>query len=611
MPESEPPIRPRPARWAILGALLWLPLAALAILAARAASPVEPDPPAQAVLHRASLLLAALALVPALALLGRAAGRPGLRGTAARAVLVLAALLPFASVYQLHFARNGPDATGFIHSDMYLYIANGRAAFLRADGFLHPNPHDPDPASPAIYFHWFTWFLGFAVERLGASPAAVFLASGALAALAVARLVWALVVARGAPPAARVPLFLALMWGAGVAALFTLAENLARGLPLWAFPARNEPFNGWWLTNWGRSLVFPTEALYHVFVAAAWLAIVRDRVAAAVAAVLVLAATHPWSGAQHLLILDLWLLVLLLRRRAPLPALAAAALGTALFGWYYAVHLPSFPQHDAIRRSHALDWSATPLAFLLAHGPAAACALLRLLHEALRRLRRLPAQWRSCDAFFLLAALVSAILSNHHHFATPHQPIHFDRGYVSTPLLLFALPTLARIADLLVRRAPAVLLCLALAIASLDNIVWLASLAGYDNVGVPLDPPRRAVLERLAQEPPGTVVLSEDANLAMVLPALTPCVPWRGYEYYTPDYERRTALSDAFFRRGDPALLDLGLDLGRDPPVAAVVALRASRPIVQSRLLERGFEVALETPSLVLYLRDTPPSRDP
>src|SRR5439155_21748675 len=79
-------------------------------------------------------------------------------------------VVPFLSIYLAHYASPLGIPTGFIHGDMPYYAANGREIFERGNGLAHPNPYDPDPHAPVIYFHWFTWVLGFAIKKIGIEP---------------------------------------------------------------------------------------------------------------------------------------------------------------------------------------------------------------------------------------------------------------------------------------------------------------------------------------------------------------------------------------------------------------------------------------------------------
>jgi hypothetical protein len=93
------------------------------------------------------------------------------------------AAAPFLSLYLAHYLLLSESATGFLLYDMPYYSAHGREVFERGNGFAHPNPYDPDPMAPAIYWHWFPWLLGFGITKLGLDPGVQFVMLGIVGAL--------------------------------------------------------------------------------------------------------------------------------------------------------------------------------------------------------------------------------------------------------------------------------------------------------------------------------------------------------------------------------------------------------------------------------------------
>src|SRR5262245_13067200 len=222
-----------------------------------------------------------------------------------RLLLALAVLLPFYTVHAAHFWLH-PDATGFIQNDQPYYVANGREVFERGNGFAHPNPYDPDPNAPVIYFHWLTWLYGGAVKFLGTDPALVPLVLGLIGGVTCSWLTLRIVECLLPEIRSVIPLFLLAMWGGGLLCLagllFAPGTIRSPSARLFAF----DPASGWWFLNWGRNLMYPTESVYHAIVAAVWLAILRGRENWALLGGALLAATHPFSGLQLLLFLGGW-----------------------------------------------------------------------------------------------------------------------------------------------------------------------------------------------------------------------------------------------------------------------------------------------------------------
>lgn len=505
-------------------------------------------------LMRLAILLAAVPIVAwADFRLGSAPRPVRLLGTLALAIW---AMIPFAVVYWMHFgARLGQaPGTGLIHWDMLCYVANGREIFERGDGVLYPNPYDDSADPPIIYFQWHLWLLGGAVVWAGIDPGLAMLGGAALAGLACSILTLKLVERLAPGRGARAPLFLLVIWGGGLLALGRIFDNLRAGSTWDDAPFAYDPFNGWWFLNWGRNLLFPTEALYHALVAGCWLAVAWGRHGIATACALALAAAHPWSGFQHLLILNVWLALCCLTTRGQRDrwTLAAAVLGLAVFCGYYLAFLPSHPQHQRIQHAFELDWTPSAATIVWGHGPAMALALARLVAEGFRKWRTGRSGLRAVDGFLLLSFAGSFLLANHHWFIKPRQPIHFDRGFVIAPLLLFSLPMLADLGRAVARWLPQTLLGVGLTIgltaSSSDNIFWIASISHYEQIGCPMPADQRVVLQYLDREAnPSQEALCQDVSLSRYLPAYTPLQSYYGHEYNQDGYEERKAQADRFF----------------------------------------------------------------
>ena len=143
---------------------------------------------------------------------------------------------------------------------------------------------------------------------------------------------------------------------------------------------------GWWFPNWGRNLILSTEAVYHVLVALAWLGALQRRWGLALGAVVVVAATHPFTGLHQLLIFGAWCGILALRERsrAAWGRLALVAVVAAGFAGYYFVFLESFAAHRLLQAGWSRGWRLPGLTILLAAGPAAAVAAWRLHRQQWR-----------------------------------------------------------------------------------------------------------------------------------------------------------------------------------------------------------------------------------
>lgn len=480
------------------------------------------------------------------------------------------AVLPFWSVYLAHVLLGPNRPTGFIILDCAYYCANGREIFERGNGLAYCNPYDPDPAAPVIYWHWLPWLLGAGTKLVGLDPGFTLCLLGAIGGLAYAYLTFRLVEA--VLPSSRylVACYLFTMWGGGLLVVTAMATNLALGRPITSFLLQHDPFDGMWFLNWGRNLILPTEAIYHALVAGAWLAVVRERLAAAVGCIAALAATHPFSGIQHLLVLGAWLAWLAVTRlRLEWPAAAHLTVFLAFCSYYFG-YLPRFPQHQDIHGRWSLEWNLSLVSLLAAGAPVFALAAARCWRDR--------HHWRPEMTFFLIAAAVSLCLAKHELFLPARQPLHFTRGYTWLPLCLLGLPLVQRGLGWalsppvhpvggLARHTGRIALTAALAgLAVLDNTTFLV-----DMWNQPADRPRDChmspaladafgFLERAGMN--GTLLVIspnddswEDYNYLSA--TYTRMTPLHGHPYLTPGYDEIVAETREWYLKGRPSpLLD-------------------------------------------------------
>ena len=468
------------------------------------------------------------------------------------------AVLPFWSVYLAHVLLGPNRPTGFIILDCAYYCANGREIFERGNGLAYCNPYDPDPAAPVIYWHWLPWLLGAGTKLVGLDPGFTLCLLGAMGGLACAYLTFRLVEAILPSSRYLVPCYLFTMWGGGLLVVAAVATNLALGRPPLTFLLQHDPFEGMWFLNWGRNLILPTEAVYHALAVGAWLAAVHDRPWVAVGCVAALAATHPFSGIQQLLVLGAWFAWRALTRlRLEWPAVAHLGVFIAFCGYYFG-YLPRFPQHQDIHGRWSLEWNLSLVSLLAAGAPVFALAAARCWRDR--------HHWRPEMTFFLIAATVSLCLAKHELFLPARQPLHFTRGYTWLPLCLLGLPVVqqgliwALSAPL---RASRIALTAALAgLAVLDNTTFLVGMWNQ-----PADRPRDCHMSPALADAFGFV---ERAGITGILLVISPnddswedynylsatytgLTPLHGHPYLTPAYDDIVAETRAWYQRGAPA----------------------------------------------------------
>jgi hypothetical protein len=460
---------------------------------------------------------------------------------------------PAAWPYVTHYVRGAGHlaGTGFIQYDMPSYMAEAREYFDHG-GLTYGNPYSPFFDTPAVYFQPQTLFLGTLWKLTGVSPGVIFMCFGAIAAICCMRV--AVSVYREVAPfdtaSARLGL-LAFAWGGGVLALTGIAANTLGGS---GSIFRFDPYHGWWILNFGRNLIYPTEAFYHALFFCVMLFLIRKRFTAALALTLLLSISHPFSGVELLLILCTWSLIeryFLENDQVPWSFFAACCGILLLHLGYYLAFLNRFPEHRLI----AEQWKIPALlqaenfipADLLVGGLAAWSA------------RRLPLA-RSFFAvphnrLFLVWFLVAFALANHEFAIRPVQPLHFDRGYIWTPLFLMGVPALLGLFDFLrtrwTRSAAAMALALTMALLLSDNILWLGAFTFRQEQGIRLTSDEQSLLGWLnAGENRGFIILSRTPRISYLAMTYTPLRSWFSHNNNTPEYQLRSGEAEAYFHDG-------------------------------------------------------------
>ncbi len=538
--------------------------------------------------------------------------------------LIVFSLLPFWAVPISHIASNPETATGFFNYELPYYVANGRAAFERGNGIFYPNPYDPALESPAIYAHWLPWILGQATAGCGFDPGDVILSLTFFASMGFAWATWSLVqhrtcsetqfsagtsrlsAARGSRHHCHLT-FLLAMWGGGLLCFAGTVTAALQSTPWLESVLQFDPGRGMWFLNWGRNALFPTEALYHTLVACCWLAEIKGQKRVANGCLLLLATTHPWSGLELLLTINLWrgIQFFNLRSRTARNQLSISSGLLLAFLFYYKIWLSSFPQHAKLQQVWELDWSLSWTSAILAYVPVfIPCAVL-----VIRKLAKSPRDHVStgssavdlpesgqqltagtADAFsrteqlLLCALFVATGLAFHDRIIKPVQPLHFTRGYVWMPMFLIGLPVITEWWKRGRRGFQKYAIMLLVSAVVADNFVFSVvhskrQLSQVD--GFHLDTEERTLLAALHGK--RGAVLLESLELNYLLPSYADARPWLGHHFNTPGFPTRKATFDRCFH------VD-GLHPEDIPDDVRVLVLRRSRDVadpVESRVWQQ------------------------
>ena len=465
-------------------------------------------------------------------------------------LLSLPAWIPLLSA-MLRARAKGQVPTAMMAYDLPYYLANGRQHFEQGFHLFYSNPY-ASYGSPAIYFQPHIFLLGL-LQWLGLSPDAslVLFAMGAVAftSIVAAKLYQEWV---GWQTAAQKLGFVCFFWGGGVLSLTGAIFGLFGHTSFTKSVVLFEPGKGWWMLNFGRNLIYPTETYYHGMFLLAILFLVRGRFGWTLAAAAVLSASHPFTGLSlGLLLVGYAALELVLKSGAASWRLLAGACAiTLLHVGYYVVFLNRFEDHRAIQAQWELDWPYMFWTFFPALYLVGILAFVPLTRW--KNLSRMLAQprMRLCLVWF---AVISA-LAHHDLVLRPRQPIHFARGYDWIALFLLATPALLTLLEklLAIRRIPLRALALAafLLVFLSDNLLWFASFtdASVQDFAFTVTRDDQDVLHWLdghAAAP--AYVASSNRSINYLTPTYTHVRSWSGHEANTPHAAERFAqTADAF-----------------------------------------------------------------
>jgi hypothetical protein len=453
--------------------------------------------------------------------------------------------------------RSGLVPTAFIQYDLPYYVANGRQHFAQGMHLTYGNPY-ASYGTPAIYFEPHIFLLGV-LQWIGLGPDLALIAFH-LAAVAFASIVGAKLYEEWvgwSTPAQKFG-FLVFFWGGGVLSLAGAAFGLFAHEKLMRALLSFDAGDGWWMFNFGRNLVYPTEAYYHGLFLLSILLLSRKRFLAAMIAAALLSASHPFTGLSLALILVLY-------SALELKLKSGAASGALLFGScaiaalhlaYYTVFLNLFADHRAIeaqwiRRDWFYGfWTFAPALYLVAIFAFGRLTRWKNLAAALAQPRN-----RLCLVWFA----VICGLTHHDVVIQPRQPIHFAHGYDWIALFLLGAPAIVAALDrlLAIRPRPAMVLAMSgfLALFLSDNLLWFATFTdpSVQWQAFALTHDQKDVLDWLSRHASAAAyVASSDQRINYLTPTYTNVRAWRGHDINTPDVELRKSEVQAAFSAGQP-----------------------------------------------------------
>jgi hypothetical protein len=469
--------------------------------------------------------------------------------------IAIGLFVPVVAFYAAHFTHepDGKHATGFIQYDIPYYMANARQYIDgQSQGLFYSNPYDERSTAPAIYFQPQIAALSIPLRWTPDHPEVPFLMLGAASAILAFFLI-SLLVERFCPGLDRSShaiVTIIACWGGGSLAIMGLAFQVLRdsGQNILRF----DPEFGWWLINFGRNFLIPTEAFYHMLAAAIWVAVAFGHTRAAIAIAFFLAMAHPFTGVQYGVILCAWFVLEQILVKAEglkvRDVLFRLSVPAYSFG-YYLFYLSRFPAHRELMEQWTIfEWFLAPIS--MAGGFLSVAALA--LYRCRSRDRFLECFADPANRLLGVSFLVSLALSKHELFIKPHQPIHFTRGHIWMPLCLLGLPVIASIVDRLRTNGKiGTIGILAVAVFFLsDNLTFLISNA-LKPTGIYMAEPVQATLARLDESGDHSVLVSDEYDAVGYLSAVyTGVRPYMGHYANTLHAARKKAEIERFFKDG-------------------------------------------------------------
>ena len=440
---------------------------------------------------------------------------------------------------------SGLVPTAFVQYDLPYYVANGRQHFAQGFHLAYGNPY-ASYGTPAIYFQPHIFLLGL-LQWIGLAPDWALIAFHA-AAVAFAAIVGAKLYQDwvGWRTRAQKLGLICFFWGGGVLSLAGALFGFFTHTPMARSFVLFDAGDGWWMFNFGRNLVSPTEAYYHGVFLLSILFVSRRRFVAALVAAAVLSASHPFTGLSLALILIVYaaLELKLNSGAASWPLLFGSCAITALHLGYYGVFLNRFADHRAMEAQWKLDW---PYAFWT-FAPALYLVAIFALGPLTRWKKLVSALASPSNRLCLAWFAVIFGLTQHDLVIQPRQPIHFAHGYDWIALFFLGAPAIVAALEklLAIRLRPAMVLAVSgfLALFLSDNLLWFATFAdpSVQWQAFALTHDQKGVLDWLSRHASGAAyVASSDQRINYLTPTYTNLRAWRGHDFNTPNVALRQA----------------------------------------------------------------------
>lgn len=329
------------------------------------------------------------------------------------------------------------------------------------------------------------------------------------------------------------------MWGGGVFVISTIFLQIIGKVPLNQSLFIFDPFGGDWALNWGRNLLYPQEAVYHLISAGTFLCLLKRKWLGALFGAAILASTTPFSGIQLTLsVLASFIFLFFYEKRKYFLFYVSIALTIlVLLMGYYFVFLKSYNGYGDIHERFVLSsWILPWNSLLLAYAPLLLLVSYRIVKEYGRFTSK---EWLLVIWLFISLVLVK----NELFLPEPIQPLHFTRGYIWFPLMLLAMPLLQRWLIYLYQSKTKVFASCVISIFFLvfvfDNLAFVKWRTLDVDTAIYLTVSERKMFSWMDKNNIRGLLLTSDYALSYLSATYTEATPYLGYWNLTPDFDIR------------------------------------------------------------------------
>ncbi|MBF0433115.1 MAG: hypothetical protein HQK83_17685, partial [Fibrobacteria bacterium] len=345
-------------------------------------------------------------------------------------------------------------------------------------------------------------------------------------------------------------------WGGGVLTLGGMVTNLLTGHPLLSQIFRFDPGWGWWFLNLGRNLLYPTEAWYHVLFFGSIFLLLKKKHAFHYLLSFILVITHPFTGVELILILLAWGVfekLIIKSTELPMHFIVIQLLLLIILYLHYFILPGNNPEHQqCIQQVMNQIWLLPLTSIVLAYLPIAILLLFGFLKkESFRDFFK-----KTHNRLFLFWFMVSFGLANHELFVTPHQPVHFTRGYIWSALVLMGIPQILKLFHWTPNKSifKIIVIFIFLSVIFSDNLIWFAhkGLSSHNSkYGVFITHPQKDLFAFLNNEKyHRSLFISQEHQTNYLATVYTPLRSWVAHMFNTPDYDRKQSILNDFFVTG-------------------------------------------------------------